>query len=98
MAGGDEKLTSATNTNDFHFAETIDKGSFGKVVLEKSDREVFDMKVLRKENVCGRNQVERNKTGSNVLDVCLPPVLCVDPRCASDPEQVTLRTRILCRW
>ena len=71
--GGDEKLTSAKNTNDFHLAETIDEGSFGKVMLEKTDSEVFVMKIFRKENVCGRNQVEHTKTGSNVLEVVSHP-------------------------
>ena len=34
---GDEKLTSETTTNDFQLVETIDKGSFGKIMLERSE-------------------------------------------------------------
>ena len=34
-----KKVTSETTTNDFKLVETIDTGSFGKVVLEKSDTE-----------------------------------------------------------
>ena len=36
---------------------------------ERSDKEVFAMKVLRKENVMNINQVEHSKTERNVLEV-----------------------------
>ena len=39
MADGDEKLTSATTTSNFHLVKSIDKNSFGKVMLVKKDNE-----------------------------------------------------------
>ena len=75
MAGCDEKLISATTTNNFHLVGTIDKGSFGKVVLGRSDNEVSAMKVLRTENVMNRNQVEHSDSERNVLEVVSHPFI-----------------------
>ena len=47
--------------------ETIDKGSCGKVMLEKSDNVVFARKSPRKEKVMSRDHVEHTKTERDVL-------------------------------
>jgi len=68
-------LTSTTTINDFHLVKVIGKGSYGKVMLVKRDNEVFAMKVLRKENVMNRNQVEHTKTERNVLEAVSHPFI-----------------------
>jgi len=47
----------------------IGKGSFGKVFLvrEKETGVIYAMKVLRKENIIKRNQIEHTRTERNVL-------------------------------
>jgi serum/glucocorticoid-regulated kinase 2 len=62
-------LDERVNLKDFHLLKVIGKGSFGKVILVKkldSDM-VFAMKVLRKENIIKRNQVEHTRTERHVL-------------------------------
>merc|ERR1719282_1490049 len=58
--------------------KVIGKGSYGKVMLvghkhEKST--VYAMKMLRKENVIKRNQVEHTKTERNVLEAVSHPFI-----------------------
>eukprot|EP00927_Polykrikos_kofoidii_P000185 TRINITY_DN1007_c0_g1_i1.p1 TRINITY_DN1007_c0_g1~~TRINITY_DN1007_c0_g1_i1.p1 ORF type:complete len:383 (-),score=72.94 TRINITY_DN1007_c0_g1_i1:90-1196(-) len=62
--------------DDFILMKVIGKGSYGKVMLVRHRHEtggtegpVFAMKMLRKENVIKRNQVEHTKTERNVLEV-----------------------------
>jgi len=54
---------------DFQMIKVIGKGSFGKVVLVKKrgDGWFYAMKILRKQNVMRRNQVEHTQTERNVL-------------------------------
>jgi len=56
----------------------IGKGSYGKVMLVRyKDRsnEVYAMKMLRKENIVKRNQVEHTKTERNVLETVSHPFI-----------------------
>lgn len=64
--------------NDFTTMKVLGKGSYGKVMLvhHKDDKnEVYAMKMLRKENVVKRNQVEHTKTERNVLQMVTHPFI-----------------------
>mmetsp|Transcript_48049 Transcript_48049/g.135768 ORF Transcript_48049/g.135768 Transcript_48049/m.135768 type:complete len:333 (+) Transcript_48049:82-1080(+) len=65
--------------DDFILMKVIGKGSYGKVMLvrHKSETEdsVYAMKMLRKENVIKRNQVEHTKTERNVLEAVSHPFI-----------------------
>ena len=54
---------------DFELMRVIGKGSFGKVTLvrKKTDGKLYAMKVLAKQNIIKRKQVEHTKTERNVL-------------------------------
>lgn len=64
-----KKPISAPRLDSFKMIKVIGKGSFGKVFLVKEKRttEMFALKVLRKDNIIRRNQVEHTKTERNVL-------------------------------
>ena len=57
------------NLDSFHIIKVIGKGSFGKVFLvrEKATRTLFAMKVLKKDHIIRKNQVEHTKTERSVL-------------------------------
>ena len=60
---------SKVSLEDFELIRVIGKGSFGKVTLVKklSDNRTFAMKVLSKDNIVKRKQVEHTKTERRVL-------------------------------
>ncbi|KAF4689638.1 hypothetical protein FOZ60_001333 [Perkinsus olseni] len=62
---------------DFVLIKVIGKGSYGKVMLVryKKDNNVYAMKMLRKENVMKRNQVEHTRTERNVLETVSHPFI-----------------------
>ena len=63
--GGRAKIS----LEDFELVRVIGKGSFGKVTLvrKKSDSRLYAMKVLAKQNIIKRKQVEHTRTERNVL-------------------------------
>mmetsp|Transcript_40716 Transcript_40716/g.122957 ORF Transcript_40716/g.122957 Transcript_40716/m.122957 type:complete len:347 (-) Transcript_40716:44-1084(-) len=64
--------------DDFTLMKVIGKGSYGKVMLVRHTEEkdsVYAMKMLRKENVIKRNQVEHTKTERNVLEAVSHPFI-----------------------
>lgn len=63
--------------DDFILIQVVGKGSYGKVMLvkHKDEGSVFAMKMLRKENVIKRNQVEHTKTERNVLEAVSHPFI-----------------------
>ena len=63
------KPISPPRLDSFKVIKVIGKGSFGKVFLvrEIQSGEMFALKVLRKDNIIKRNQVEHTKTERNVL-------------------------------
>lgn len=67
MDVGGQKQTISLEA--FDIMKVIGKGSFGKVFLvrEKSSKIIYAMKVLKKEYVIRKNQVEHTKTERNVL-------------------------------
>ena len=62
---------------DFDLIKVIGKGSFGKVMLvrKKGNGWFYAMKVLRKQNVMRRNQVEHTQTERNVLGYIRHPFI-----------------------
>ena len=63
--------------DDFDLIKVLGKGSYGKVMLvrHKTDGGVFAMKMLRKENIVKRNQVQHTKTERRVLESVSHPFL-----------------------
>lgn len=68
-AGEGAAKREKVNVEDFELVRVIGKGSFGKVTLvrKKSDTKLYAMKVLAKQNIIKRKQVEHTKTERNVL-------------------------------
>ena len=66
------RLSDAENIglDDFVLLTTVGKGSFGKViqVRKKDSGEIFAMKVLKKDHVVRRNQVEHTMTERRILE------------------------------
>jgi serum/glucocorticoid-regulated kinase 2 len=55
--------------NDFAIIKVVGKGSYGKVLLvkKKDDEKVYAMKVLKKNFMAKKNQVERIKTERKIM-------------------------------
>eukprot|EP00746_Dinoflagellata_sp_MGD_P007763 gnl/MRDRNA2_/MRDRNA2_115436_c0_seq1.p1 gnl/MRDRNA2_/MRDRNA2_115436_c0~~gnl/MRDRNA2_/MRDRNA2_115436_c0_seq1.p1 ORF type:complete len:336 (-),score=63.00 gnl/MRDRNA2_/MRDRNA2_115436_c0_seq1:24-1031(-) len=70
-------MSSGPTLDDFQLVKVIGKGSYGKVMLVKhsGDGVTYAMKMLRKENVVKRNQVEHTKTERNVLETVSHPFI-----------------------
>jgi serine/threonine protein kinase len=68
---------SVARLKDFNLLKVIGKGSFGKVmlVLKKDDNRIYAMKVLHKDSVIKRNQVEHTQTERNVLEYIRHPFI-----------------------
>mmetsp|Transcript_8450 Transcript_8450/g.18420 ORF Transcript_8450/g.18420 Transcript_8450/m.18420 type:complete len:354 (-) Transcript_8450:305-1366(-) len=70
--------SAAPGLDDFVLMKVIGKGSYGKVMLVKrksDDDTAYAMKMLRKEHVVKRNQVEHTKTERNVLEAVSHPFI-----------------------
>eukprot|EP00442_Polarella_glacialis_P054919 CAMPEP_0115151986 /NCGR_PEP_ID=MMETSP0227-20121206/65913_1 /TAXON_ID=89957 /ORGANISM="Polarella glacialis, Strain CCMP 1383" /LENGTH=318 /DNA_ID=CAMNT_0002562551 /DNA_START=89 /DNA_END=1042 /DNA_ORIENTATION=- len=72
-------MAAAPSLDDFTLMKVIGKGSYGKVMLvghkQEGEEIVYAMKMLRKENVIKRNQVEHTKTERNVLEAVSHPFI-----------------------
>jgi len=68
---------SAPRLDSFNMIKVVGKGSFGKVFLvrEKQTNEMFALKVLKKDNIIKRNQVEHTKTERSVLGYVKHPFI-----------------------
>jgi hypothetical protein len=68
---------SPPSLDSFKIIKVIGKGSFGKVFLvrENVTNEMFALKVLRKDNIIKRNQVEHTRTERNVLGYVKHPFI-----------------------
>jgi len=74
----DAPVGKAPSLDDFKLLKVIGKGSYGKVMLVRyKDEEdsVFAIKMLRKDNIVRRNQVEHTKTERNVLEAVSHPFI-----------------------
>lgn len=62
---------------DFVLLKVIGKGSYGKVMMVryKHDNYIYAMKMLRKENIIKRNQVEHTRTERSVLETMSHPFI-----------------------
>jgi len=71
------KTASAPRLDSFKMIKVIGKGSFGKVFLvrEIQTGEMFALKVLKKDNIIKRNQVEHTRTERNVLGYVKHPFI-----------------------
>ena len=69
----DEQLKSHVNNkltiDDFSILKVVGKGSYGKVLLvnKNDDSKVYAMKVLKKNHMVKRNQVEHIKTERKIM-------------------------------
>lgn len=70
-------MRQAPSLDDFTMLKVIGKGSYGKVCLVRHNTAdaVYAMKILRKENVIKRNQIEHTKTERNVLEAVVHPFI-----------------------
>jgi serine/threonine protein kinase len=68
---------SAPRLDSFRMIKVVGKGSFGKVFLvrEKQTNEMFALKVLKKDNIIKRNQVEHTRTERSVLGYVKHPFI-----------------------
>jgi len=68
---------SMPTLDSFKMIKVVGKGSFGKVFLvrEKRTSEMFALKVLKKDNIIRRNQVEHTRTERSVLGYVKHPFI-----------------------
>jgi protein-serine/threonine kinase len=70
---------SGPRLEDFEMLKVLGKGSYGKVVLVKrkdmAEKTVYAMKMLRKEHIVKRNQVEHTQAERNVLQMVKHPFI-----------------------
>lgn len=73
------RMSGEPGLDDFEMVRVLGKGSYGKVVLVKkkgsADRTVYAMKMLRKEHIVKRNQVEHTQTERSVLETVKHPFI-----------------------
>lgn len=71
------KRSEKVTLEDFVMIKVIGKGSFGKVLLvrKRDTGLIYAMKVLRKENIIKRNQVEHTRTERHVLGYVRHPFI-----------------------
>jgi len=76
-AANRELIMPQVTLDDFELVKVIGKGSYGKVMLVRhtSETAVYAMKMLRKENVLKRNQVEHTSTERRVLENAVHPFI-----------------------
>lgn len=79
MTAAAEGPSASPTLDDFILMKVIGKGSYGKVMLvrhkNEGDGAYYAMKMLRKENVIKRNQVEHTKTERHVLEAVSHPFI-----------------------
>ncbi|ETO08774.1 hypothetical protein RFI_28606 [Reticulomyxa filosa] len=71
------KKTKSVGLHDFTLLKVIGKGAFGKVlqVRKKDTNKMYAMKILKKENVMKREQIEHTKTERRVLGYIQHPFI-----------------------
>jgi len=78
-----DKVTSLLDNSekvhleDFELLKVLGRGSFGKVmqVRKKSDGKIYAMKILKKQAIIARNQVEHTKAERKILESLQHPFL-----------------------
>merc|ERR1719217_1163827 len=76
-ASATRRSDAGPTLDDFTLMKVIGKGTYGKVMLvrHRTEGNIYAMKMLRKENVVKRNQVEHTKAERNVLETCHHPFI-----------------------
>merc|ERR1719217_1377569 len=76
-ASATRRSDAGPTLDDFTLMKVIGKGTYGKVMLvrHRTEGNIYAMKMLRKENVVKRNQVEHTKTERNVLETVSHPFI-----------------------
>lgn len=74
------KESSEVTPEDFELLKVVGRGSFGKVMMvrhkaEKNKNKIYAMKILRKEAIIQRNQVEHTKAEREILEEIKHPFL-----------------------
>src|SRR5947209_1166917 len=69
--------STAINKDNFKILRVIGRGSFGKVFLvrKRDTKELFAMKVLKKENIMARNQLDHTKSERQILQKMNSPFI-----------------------
>uniref|UniRef100_A0A6A7G348 non-specific serine/threonine protein kinase n=1 Tax=Hirondellea gigas TaxID=1518452 RepID=A0A6A7G348_9CRUS len=69
--------TEKVGLDDFEFLKVIGRGSFGKVmqVRKKDTGEIYAMKILKKDAIIARNQVEHTRAERKILQALTHPFL-----------------------
>jgi serum/glucocorticoid-regulated kinase 2 len=69
--------TEKVRLDDFELLKVLGRGSFGKVmqVRKKSDGKIYAMKILKKQAIIARNQVEHTKAERKILQALQHPFL-----------------------
>ena len=64
-----ENAVGRVTKNDFTLCSVIGKGSYGKVLLvkKKDNDKYYALKILKKDEIKKRNQIEHTKTERNIL-------------------------------
>ncbi len=80
MVSGWGRETSDVGPEDFQLLKVIGRGSFGKVMMvkkvgDKDKNRTYAMKVLRKDAIIKRNQVEHTKAEREILEEIKHPFL-----------------------
>lgn len=88
--GGSDLAQSKVTLEDFELMRVIGKGSFGKVFLvqKKDTRDVFAMKVLKKDHVRKRKQIEHTRTERRILGTVRHPFIVGMHYAFQSPEKL----------
>jgi len=72
-------LLNLQTFENFEFLKLLGKGTFGKVILcrEKKSRQLFAIKILRKEVIIKKDEVDHTLTENRVLQTTNHPFLIV---------------------
>merc|ERR1719284_635708 len=70
-------MAASPTLDDFQLLKVLGKGSYGKVMLvrHRTEGSVYAMKMLRKDNVVKRNQIDHTKTERSVLEAVSHPFI-----------------------
>ncbi len=89
-------LSQSLSIKDFHLIKVLGRGSFGKVYLVRPSKapqsEVYAMKVLRKQEVIRRHQVEHTLTERYILATILHPFILSLRHAFQTPDKLYMVT------
>lgn len=75
----EEKKDAVITLNSFEFLKVLGKGTFGKVILGKEYRtnRLYAIKILKKEVILAKDELQHTMTENRVLQRCRHPFLTV---------------------